>query len=119
MAETQNSLNFSVRRRIEATKKAHSESELAAIRISVEQKEKAIVEQESRTRNSAGTGAPFDPLVLYFALRKLSFVLMEVTNLNQRWPEFQRGMNLAHYVINDPRDILLKKIRFEPIERAR
>lgn len=29
--------------RIEATKKAHSQSELAAIRISVEQKEKAIV----------------------------------------------------------------------------
>jgi len=28
--------------RIEATKKAHSQSELAAIRISVEQKEKAI-----------------------------------------------------------------------------
>jgi hypothetical protein len=29
--------------RIEATKKAHSQSELAAIRISVEQKEKAVV----------------------------------------------------------------------------
>jgi hypothetical protein len=43
---------------------------------------------------------------------------MEVTNLNQRWPEFQRSMNLADYVIDDPRDILLKKIRFEPIERA-
>jgi hypothetical protein len=86
--------------RIEATKKAHSQFELAAIRI----------------RNSAGTGAPFDPLVLYFALGELSFVLMEVTNLNQRWPEFQRSMNLAHYVIDDPRDILLKKIRLEPIE---
>ncbi len=72
-----------------------------------------------RIPNSVGAAAPFDPLVLDFALGKLSFVFMEVTNLNKGRPDFQGSVNLAHDVIHNPRHILLKEIRFEPIERTR
>ena len=56
----------------------------------------------------------FDP-----ALRKLPFVFVKITNLDQGRPDLQGGLNLVYDIVHDSRDILLKKIRFKPIEGTR
>jgi hypothetical protein len=57
-----------------------------------------------------------DLFVLHPNLRKLLLVFVEITNLDKRWPEFQRRLDNAYHVIDNPRDVLLEKIGLKPIE---
>ena len=41
---------------------------------------------------------------------------MKITDLDQRRPDLQRGMDLADHIVDDPRDILLEEIRLKAVE---
>jgi len=60
--------------------------------------------------------AGVDFLVFNFDLRRLMFVFLQVTNFDQRGPDFKGRVELAHDVVHNPADILLEEIGFKTIK---
>src|ERR1700751_5588650 len=58
-------------------------------------------------------------LVIDPSPRKLSFVFVKGADFDQRRPDLQSGMNLAHHVVDYSRDVLLEKVGFESIKGTR
>ena len=58
----------------------------------------------------------FEFLVVHLHLRKVLLVFVEITDFHQRWPEFQRSMDYADNVVDDPADVLLKEVRLKAVK---
>lgn len=61
----------------------------------------------------------FHPFILDAYARECRLIFVVITDLDKCRPQFERRLNLADYVVHDPRYVLLKKVRLEPIERPR
>jgi len=57
-------------------------------------------------------------LVFNLPLRKLFFIFIEVTYLDQSGPKLDGSLNLTYDIIDDAGNILLKEIGLEPVKGA-
>jgi hypothetical protein len=55
-------------------------------------------------------------LIVDSKLRQSSAVFLEIADLHERGPQFNRALDHADYIIDDSHQVLLKKVWLEPIE---